>query len=166
MVDNAAARGIPKKGEILVMRRRAGYSISGLVVWFPSLCSRTFTKKVGKPRLTRWCKSSSTPRTMSPSLEEWRVGYLPGPTQSSFSERWFAESVRLKMGALCLDQEPRKRKDLQLALHAQRAAGLLHVARSAPGRDTQSAQGALARRHTDGPLWAALLKTTVMCEAW
>jgi hypothetical protein len=27
-------------------------------------------------------------------------------------------------------------------------------------------QGVLARRHTDGPLCAALLKTTVMCEAW
>ena len=27
-------------------------------------------------------------------------------------------------------------------------------------------RGALARRHTEGPLWAALLKTTVMCEAW
>jgi len=27
-------------------------------------------------------------------------------------------------------------------------------------------RGALARRHTDGPLRAALLKTTVMCEAW
>jgi hypothetical protein len=36
--------------------------------------------------------------------------------------------------------------------------------RSAPGQDTRSGQGALARRHTDGPLWAALLKTTVMCE--
>ena len=39
-------------------------------------------------------------------------------------------------------------------------------ARSAPGQDTRIGQGALARRHTDGPLWAALLKTTVMCEAW
>ncbi len=39
-------------------------------------------------------------------------------------------------------------------------------ARSAPGQDTRSGQGALARRHTDGPLWAALLKTTVMCKAW
>jgi hypothetical protein len=38
--------------------------------------------------------------------------------------------------------------------------------RSLPGRDTRSGQGALARRHTDGPLCAALLKTTVMCEAW
>jgi hypothetical protein len=45
-------------------------------------------------------------------------------------------------------------------------AGLLHKARSAPGQDTRSGQGTLARRHTDGPLWAALLKTTVMCEAW
>jgi hypothetical protein len=61
--------------------------------------------------------------------------------------------------------ETRKRKDLQLALHAQRAVGLLHVARSAPGRDMRSGQGALARRHIDGPLCAALLKTTVMCEA-
>ena len=39
-------------------------------------------------------------------------------------------------------------------------------ARSAPGQDTRSGQGALARRHTDGPLRAALLKTTVTCEAW
>jgi hypothetical protein len=39
------------------------------------------------------------------------------------------------------------------------------LTRSAPGRDTRSGQGALARRHTDGPLCAALLKTTVMCEA-
>ena len=57
------------------------------------------------------------------------------------------------------------RSRLQLALHAQRTAGLLHEARSAPGRDTRSGQGALARKHTDGQLWAALLKTTVMCEA-
>jgi len=57
------------------------------------------------------------------------------------------------------------RSRLQLALHAQRTTGLLHVARSAPGRDTRSGQGALARRHTDGPLCAVLLKTTVMCEA-
>jgi hypothetical protein len=40
------------------------------------------------------------------------------------------------------------------------------LARSAPGQDTRSGQGALARRHTDGPLRAALLKTTVTCEAW
>ena len=39
-------------------------------------------------------------------------------------------------------------------------------ARSATGQDTRSGQGALARRHTDGPLRAALLKTTVTCEAW
>jgi hypothetical protein len=45
-------------------------------------------------------------------------------------------------------------------------AGAARLARSAPGRDTRSGQGALARRHTDGPLWAALLKTTVMCKAW
>ena len=38
--------------------------------------------------------------------------------------------------------------------------------RSAPGQDTRSEQGALARRHTDGPLRAALLKTTAMCKAW
>jgi hypothetical protein len=46
------------------------------------------------------------------------------------------------------------------------AACAARSARSAPGQDTRSGQGALARRHTDGPLWAALLKTTVMCEAW
>ena len=69
--------------------------------------------------------------------------------------------------------QTRKRKDCSLRctltpaapLHAQRTAGLLHVARSAPGRDTRSGPGALSRRHTDGPLCAALLKTTVMCEA-
>ena len=38
--------------------------------------------------------------------------------------------------------------------------------RSALGQDTRSWQGALARRHTDGPLRAALLKTTAMCKAW
>ena len=38
--------------------------------------------------------------------------------------------------------------------------------RSALGQDTRSGQGALARRHTDGPLRAALLKTTAMCKAW
>ena len=71
--------------------------------------------------------------------------------------------------------QTRKRKDfaacaarsrLKLALHAQRTAGLLHVSRSALGRDMRSVQGALARRHTDGPLWAALLKTMVMCTVW
>jgi hypothetical protein len=41
------------------------------------------------------------------------------------------------------------RSRLQLALHAQPSAGLLHVARSAPGRDTRSGQRDLARRHTD-----------------
>jgi hypothetical protein len=46
------------------------------------------------------------------------------------------------------------------------AACAARSARSVPGQDTRSGQGALARRHTDGPLWAALLKTTVMCEAW
>jgi hypothetical protein len=60
-----------------------------------------------------------------------------------------------------------KRKDLQLDLHALacRLAAQLK-ARSAPGQDSRSGHGALARRHTDGPLWAALLKTTVMCKAW
>jgi hypothetical protein len=51
----------------------------------------------------------------------------------------------------------------------QRGHGKRTKARSAPGQeaqDTRSGQGALARRHTDGPLWAALLKTTVMCKAW
>ena len=33
-------------------------------------------------------------------------------------------------------------------------------------QETRSGQGALARRHTDGPLRAALLKTTAMCKAW
>ena len=56
------------------------------------------------------------------------------------------------------------RSRLQLALHAQRTAGLLHVARSAPGRDTLSGQWALARRHRRAAM-GGLLKTTVMCEA-
>jgi hypothetical protein len=52
-------------------------------------------------------------------------------------------------------------------LSVQQACCTKREARSAPGRDTRSGQGALAdRRHTDGPLCAALLKTTVMCEAW
>jgi hypothetical protein len=37
-------------------------------------------------------------------------------------------------------------------------------ARSATGQDTRSGQGALACRHTDGLIRAALLKTTVRCE--
>jgi hypothetical protein len=41
-----------------------------------------------------------------------------------------------------------------------------HLTRSAPGQDTRSGQGSLARRHTDGPLREALLKTTVTCEVW
>jgi len=32
-------------------------------------------------------------------------------------------------------------------------------------RERERARKTLARRHTDGPLWAALLKTTVICEA-
>ena len=36
--------------------------------------------------------------------------------------------------------------------------------RSAPKQEARSGQGALARRHTDGPLRAALLKTTLRCE--
>ena len=36
---------------------------------------------------------------MSESLDFLRVGYLPSPTQLSTSVRWFAESVRMKMGA-------------------------------------------------------------------
>jgi hypothetical protein len=53
---------------------------------------------------------------------------------------------------------------LQLALHAWRDP--LRIRSGTVGRDTRSGQGALASRHTDGPLWAALLKTTVMCKAW
>jgi hypothetical protein len=53
---------------------------------------------------------------------------------------------RAALGVFTLScPEMRKRKYLQLALHAQRTAGLLHVARSAPGRDSRSWQGALAR---------------------
>jgi len=40
----------------------------------------------------------------------------------------------------------------------------LHAWRD-PLRDKRSGQGALDHRHTDGQLWAALLKTTVTCEA-
>jgi hypothetical protein len=67
----------------------------------------------------------------------------------------------------CLD--PRRRGSARTcSLHCTLtpAACAARSARSAPGRDTRSGQGALDRRHTDGPLWAALLKTTVMCEAW
>ena len=46
-------------------------------------------------------------------------------------------------------------------------AGSLQSFRRDPLRDKiREWAGALARRHTDGPLWAALLKTTVMCKAW
>jgi hypothetical protein len=58
------------------------------------------------------------------------------------------------------------RSRLQLGCTLTPAACTARSARSVPGQDTRSGQGALARRHTDGPLWAALLKTTVMCEAW
>jgi hypothetical protein len=52
LVDNAAAGGVPQKGNIFVACRRGGYAVSGLIVRFPSMCTY-FTKKVGKPRLTR-----------------------------------------------------------------------------------------------------------------
>ncbi len=46
-------------------------------------------------------------------------------------------------------------------------AGLLQSFRRDPLRDKIREVGrGLARRQTDGPLWAALLKTTVMCKAW
>jgi hypothetical protein len=73
-----------------------------------------------------------------------------------------------RVQTLCLvPKGTRKRKYLQLDLHALacRLAAAQFKARSAPGQDTRSGQGALARRHTDGPLWAAFLKTTVMCKA-
>ena len=58
----------------------------------------------------------------------------------------------------CLDpKRHRKRENVQLSC--------VLSARSATGQDTRSGQGALARRHTDGQLRAALLKTTVMFEA-
>ena len=57
----------------------------------------------------------------------------------------------------CLDpKRHRKRENVQLSC--------VLSARSATGQDTRSGQGALARRHTNGPLRAALLKTTVRCE--
>jgi hypothetical protein len=58
------------------------------------------------------------------------------------------------------------RSRLQLGCTLTPAACAARSARSVPGQDTRSGQGTLARRHTDGPLWVALLKTTVMCEAW
>ena len=51
-----------------------------------------------------------------------------------------------------VSKEARKCKILQLALRVW--------------RDMRSGQGALARRHTDGPLWSPLLKTTATCEVW
>jgi hypothetical protein len=39
LVDNAAARCVPQKGNIFVARRRGGYAVSGLIVRFPSMCT-------------------------------------------------------------------------------------------------------------------------------
>jgi hypothetical protein len=66
-------------------------------------------------------------------------------------------------------QEPavctaRSRLYLELHAHACSLRCTLGAIRS--GTRYAKWAGALARRHTDGPLWAALLKTTVMCEAW
>jgi hypothetical protein len=40
-------------------------------------------------------RSSRIILTMSPFFEEWRMGYLPSPTQSFISDNWFADSVRM-----------------------------------------------------------------------
>ena len=68
----------------------------------------------------------------------------------------------------CLDpRSHRKRQSLAAGrdpLHGTEHESCALSARSATGQDTRSGQGALARRHTDGPLRAALLKTTVRCE--
>ncbi len=61
-------------------------------------------------------------------------------------------------GWVCLD--PRRHRSARTCSLAAR------LARFAPGQDTRSGQGSLARRHTDGQLRTALLKTTVTCEAW
>jgi hypothetical protein len=54
----------------------------------------------------------------------------------------------------------------QVPILDPKAAAGLHTLHGPRGdRDTASKQGALARRHTDGPLWAALLKTTVRFDA-
>jgi len=50
LVGNAAARGIPQKGDILVMRRRVGATRSAASLFGSPLGERTFTKKVRKPR--------------------------------------------------------------------------------------------------------------------
>jgi hypothetical protein len=83
-----------------------------------------------------------------------------GLDQLPFATRWCRHLV-------CLDQR-RHGSARTCSLHCTLtpAACAARSARSVPGQDTRSGQGALARRHTDGPLWAALLKTTVMCEAW
>ena len=58
----------------------------------------------------------------------------------------------------CLNHEAPERRSLQPRCTLGARSGLRE--------DTRSGQGALARRHTDGPLRAALLKTTAMCKAW
>jgi hypothetical protein len=53
MVDNAAAMGIPQKGDILVMCHRVGDTTrSAASVYDSPLRVRTFTKKVATPKLT------------------------------------------------------------------------------------------------------------------
>jgi hypothetical protein len=88
---------------------------------------------------------------------------LPHTLQQSSSSRRQLSTTQ------CIGLDPRRHGSARTCrLHSTLtpAACAARSARSAPGRDTRSGQGALARRHTDGPLWAALLKTTVMCEAW
>jgi hypothetical protein len=88
----------------------------------------------------------------------------PGPVLEPFSGGVQAYRVY----SLCVLTKGRHGSTRTCNLHCTLtpAACAARSARSAPGQDTRSGQGALARRHTDGPLWAALLKTTVMCEAW
>jgi hypothetical protein len=68
----------------------------------------------------------------------------------------------------CLDPRSHRKRQSLVAwrnpLHRTDRESCALSAQSATGQDTRSGQGALARRHTHGPLRAALLKTTVRCE--
>ncbi len=77
------------------------------------------------------------------------------------------QSVReLSAGRLtCLDPRSHQNAGLQPLLHAHAIREAERRAlRSVTGQGTRSGQGALARKHTDGQLRAALLKTTLRCE--
>jgi hypothetical protein len=110
--------------------------------------------------------SESHPILLSPCVDRGVVGHIDTHTHTHIcaptEEIFLRRHVRLDIHCLA-PKGARKRKYLQLDLHAFTCR---LAAKFKAGQDTRSGQGALVRRHTDGPLWAALLKTTVMCEAW